>query len=103
MWAVETPTTTIFVDKLAGRTHRLRAIVPKVDEGAAQARAIARVRALHAPFEWSFGQGTVRSCTECARLGGDEGEAQYPCSTIRALDGIEHAPRHAPRHAPATH
>ena len=45
-----------------------------------------KIRALHEPFEWSFGEGPVQSCTECARLGASEEEASYPCPTIRALD-----------------
>ena len=44
------------------------------------------IRALHQPFEWSFGEGPVQSCTECARLGASEEEASYPCPTIRALN-----------------
>lgn len=43
------------------------------------------IRALHKPFEWSFGEGPVQSCAECARLGASEEEASYPCPTIRAL------------------
>lgn len=44
------------------------------------------IRALHKPFEWSFGEGPVQSCAECARLGASEEEASYPCPTIRALN-----------------
>lgn len=44
------------------------------------------IRALHKPFEWSFGEGPVQSCSECARLGASEEEASYPCPTIRALN-----------------
>lgn len=47
--------------------------------------ALRDVLALHAPFEWSFGQGPVHSCRECARLGGTEDETAYPCPTVRAI------------------
>lgn len=47
--------------------------------------SVAGVLALHVPFEWSFGFGPVKSCKECARLGGSEADAQWPCPTMRAL------------------
>ena len=47
--------------------------------------AVEAVLALHHPFEWSFGQGPVLSCQECAD--GMAGvEAEYPCATVRAID-----------------
>ncbi len=49
--------------------------------------AVQRVRGLHQPFEWSFGQGPVQSCRACADSGADEAHSEYPCPTARALDG----------------
>lgn len=48
--------------------------------------AIARVRALHAPFlAWvSSKQFWTECCRECWA---NESDFQHPCSTIRALDG----------------
>lgn len=58
-----------------------------LDDRNALNRSVDRVRALHQPFEWSFGFGPVKSCKECARLGASEADAQHPCPTVRALDG----------------
>jgi hypothetical protein len=49
--------------------------------------AIQRVRDLHTPYEWSFGEGPVTSCRACADVAAEDDDALYPCPTIRALDG----------------
>lgn len=66
--------------------QRSRAIFAEERADAAEAR-VARVVALHTPFEWSFGFGPVQSCRECARLGAPQDESAWPCATRRALDG----------------
>ncbi|MGP5484590.1 hypothetical protein ACTXMZ_16575 [Brachybacterium alimentarium] len=67
--------------------------VVTVEEGAALLDALeqaeARIKAvqeLHAPFEWSFGYGPVRSCKACTDISEVVGNALWPCPTIRALD-----------------
>ena len=67
------------LDALARRDQRCEDLAVQLDA----------IRALHKPFEWSFGEGPVQSCAECARLGASEEEASYPCPTIRALNDIE--------------
>ena len=48
---------------------------------------IAKVEALHRPFEWSFGFGPVTSCKGCADQGVPQENASWPCPTVAALDG----------------
>lgn len=49
---------------------------------------IAKVEALHRPFEWSFGFGPVTSCKGCADQGVPQENASWPCPTIRALGSV---------------
>lgn len=46
------------------------------------------VLALRVPFEWSFGEGPVRSCRHCADQGADETRSQWPCPTVVAVTNI---------------
>lgn len=73
-----------FVRKQSGRDLEFIAHAPT--DIAKLVATVEAVLALHEPFEWSFGQGPVRSCRECADGGMSEQEAEYPCATVRAIE-----------------
>lgn len=68
---------------------------PTAGEAALAARAVERIRELHSPMPdpWHADRGQV--CEHCYSLCHSEtglgcevdGDARYPCDTIRALDG----------------
>ena len=59
----------------------------RIAERDAALSTIAKVEALHRPFEWSFGFGPVTSCKGCADQGVPQENASWPCPTVAALDG----------------
>ena len=68
----------------AGRLwNRARAAESRAD--AAEA-AIARVRELHQPRPDDY-PGAVRYCSDCLRADEGNPDIEWPCATIRALDG----------------
>ena len=70
-------------DFIAASRTAVPALLDALDQAEARIKA---VRELHQPFE-DKECGTV--CTECSYFGGDYGlyPTDYPCDTIRALDG----------------
>lgn len=89
LWAVAGDATLLLaeVERLrALRPETTAAVLAHMNRADAAEEAIARVRELHQPRPDDY-PGAVRYCSDCLRADEGNPDIEWPCATIRTLDG----------------